>query len=96
VTIGSSPTRVVATTTQKRIELQDLAKDDQPDVTDLLAALRELSPSQRAAAYLFYVEDLPVREVARLMDTSVAAVKVHLHRGRGRLRELLGTEVRDA
>jgi len=26
------------------------------------------------------------------MGTSVAAVKVHLHRGRKRLRELLGTE----
>ncbi len=51
----------------------------------------KLPPSQRAAIYLHYQVDLPVREVARLMGTSVATVKVHLHRGRKRLRGLLGT-----
>lgn len=39
-----------------------------------------------------YEADLPVREVASLMGTSSAAVKVHLHRGRNRLRQILGTE----
>jgi len=42
--------------------------------------------------YLHYQADLPVREVAQAMGTSVAAVKVHLHRGRTRLRTMLGTE----
>lgn len=65
---------------------------DDPVTGDLLPALRTLSPSQRAAVFLHYQADLPVREVARLMGTSTAAVKVHLHRGRNRLRELLGTE----
>ncbi|MGZ4132352.1 MAG: RNA polymerase sigma factor [Actinomycetota bacterium] len=59
---------------------------------DLLRALRVLSPSQRAAVYLHYRADLPVREVAHLMGTSTAAVKVHLMRGRRRLAELLGEE----
>ncbi len=59
---------------------------------DLLRAMRQLSPSQRAAVYLHYQADLPVREVAQAMGTSVAAVKVHLHRGRTRLRTMLGTE----
>lgn len=58
----------------------------------LLAALRRLSPAQRAAVVLHYEADLPVRDVARQMGTSVAAVKVHLFRGRHRLRELLGAE----
>ena len=82
--------------TRSLVELRDQAQGEPADITYLLEALRELSPNQRAAVYLFYEADLPVREVARLMGTSVAAVKVHLHRGRGRLRELLGTEVRDA
>jgi DNA-directed RNA polymerase specialized sigma24 family protein len=34
--------------------------------------------------FLHYQADLPVQEVARLMGTSSAAVKVHLHRGRTR------------
>ncbi len=58
----------------------------------LVPALQQLSPAQRAAVVLHYEADLPLREVARRMGTSVAAVKVHLFRGRRRLRELLGAE----
>jgi RNA polymerase sigma-70 factor, ECF subfamily len=65
---------------------------DAPASGDLFRAMRRLSPSQRAAVFLHYQADLPVREVARLMGTSSAAVKVHLHRGRNRLREILGPE----
>lgn len=56
---------------------------------DLLRALQRLSPAQRAAVYLHYQADLPVKEVARLTGTSSASVKVHLSRGRKRLAELL-------
>lgn len=73
-------------------ELDDGEVWDEPDTGELMGAMRQLSPSQRAAVYLHYTADLPVREVARLMDTSSAAVKVHLHRGRKRLRALLGEE----
>lgn len=65
---------------------------DESGTADLIRAMQRLSPSQRAAVFLHYQADLPVREVARLMGTSAAAVKVHLHRGRNHLRELLGTE----
>ena len=58
----------------------------------LVPALRELSTAQRAAVVLHYEADLPVREVAERMGTSVAAVKVHLFRARRRLRELLTEE----
>ena len=66
-----------------------------PGLGDLIPVLRQLSPAQRAAVVLHYEADLPVREVARQMGTSVAAVKVHLFRGRRRLRELLGGEEPD-
>lgn len=68
------------------------ARYEDVGTADLMEALRRLSPSQRAAVYLHYQADLPVREVARLMATSSAAVKVHLHRGRNRLRHILGDE----
>lgn len=68
----------------------DEAFEDELPLVDLGPALRKLSPSQRAAAFLHYEADLPVREVARLMGTSVAAVRVHLMRGRRRLADLLG------
>jgi RNA polymerase sigma-70 factor, ECF subfamily len=60
--------------------------------SDLSRSLAKLSPRQRASIYLHYIADLPLKEVARLMGTSVAAVKVHLFRGRERLRALLGED----
>jgi RNA polymerase sigma-70 factor (ECF subfamily) len=67
---------------------------DHEALADLVAAMRRLSPSQRAAVYLHYQADLSVRDVATLMGTSPAAVKVHLMRGRRRLASLLGSEER--
>jgi RNA polymerase sigma-70 factor (ECF subfamily) len=66
--------------------------DDAAGLGALVHALRELSPNQRAAVVLRYEADLPVQEIARRMGTSAATVRVHLHRGRKRLRELLGAE----
>jgi RNA polymerase sigma-70 factor, ECF subfamily len=59
---------------------------------EVVRALGRLSPSQRAAVVLHHVADRPVREVAGTMGTSPAAVRVHLSRGRRRLRELLKEE----
>ena len=61
----------------------------------LVDALRQLSPNQRAAVVLRYEADLPVAEIARRMGVRGATVRVHLHRGRNRLRELLGAEETD-
>jgi RNA polymerase sigma factor (sigma-70 family) len=74
---------------------EDGVHHDDSATGDLWRAMRRLSPKSRAAIYLHYQADLPVREVARLMGSSVPAVKVQLHRGRARLRELLGEEESD-
>ena len=70
-------------------ELEDLAVDDPEPLVDLLAAMRSLSPAERAAVYLHYRADMPVRDIARILDTTSAAVRVRLMRGRRRLAELL-------
>jgi RNA polymerase sigma-70 factor, ECF subfamily len=57
--------------------------------TDLAEALAALSPGQRAAVVLHYYADLRVRDVAEVLGTSSAAVKVSLFRARRRLRSLL-------
>lgn len=68
-----------------------------PELNGLVEALRHLTPNQRAAIVLRHVLDLDVSEVARRMGTAAPTVRVHLHRGRKRLRELLGAEeVEDA
>jgi RNA polymerase sigma-70 factor (ECF subfamily) len=73
-------------------EVPDLPGKTDPDVSELFDALRALSPGQRAAVFLRYHADLPVSEVARLMGTSSAVVRVHLMRGRRRLADLLGDD----
>jgi RNA polymerase sigma factor (sigma-70 family) len=64
------------------------AWDDLPDL-DLARAITSLSPQQRAVVALFYLEDLPVDELAHLLDVSTSTVKQHLHRARARLATLL-------
>jgi RNA polymerase sigma-70 factor (ECF subfamily) len=60
--------------------------------TELADALRRLPPQQRAAIVLHYYADRPIREIADVLGVSTATVAVHLHRGRNRLRLLLGDD----
>jgi RNA polymerase sigma-70 factor (ECF subfamily) len=72
-------------------EMPDIAVDP-PEVIDVAAALRELTPNQRAVVVLRYVADLSTREVARTLGISTATVRVHVFRARARLRVLLVDE----
>jgi RNA polymerase sigma-70 factor (ECF subfamily) len=62
------------------------------ELTGVLEALRQLSPNQRAVVVLHHVLDLDVSEVAERMGVATSTVRVHLHRARSRLRELLATQ----
>jgi RNA polymerase sigma factor (sigma-70 family) len=62
------------------------------ETAELLAALPRLSPKQRAAIVLHHHAGYSLKEVADIIGSTPAAVGVHLHRGRKRLRELLGDE----
>ena len=64
-----------------------------PVDVDVLRAVRQLPGMQRAAVVLCYFEDLPSSEIAGILRCSEATVRVHLHRARKRLAELLGEEV---
>jgi RNA polymerase sigma-70 factor (ECF subfamily) len=65
---------------------------DPPELSELMRALRKLSPNQRAAIVLRFEEGFSVEEVGRRMGMAAPTVRVHIHRGRKRLRELLGTD----
>lgn len=67
-----------------------LGSGDVPHSTfELVAALSQLPVRQRAALALFYLEDRSVRDIARILGTSLSTVRVHLYRGRNRLGRLL-------
>jgi RNA polymerase sigma-70 factor (ECF subfamily) len=56
---------------------------------ELMQALSKLSPKQRAAAVLHFRDGYTMSEVAEIIGSTTAAVGVHLHRARRRLRQLL-------
>lgn len=59
---------------------------------ELLEALAKLPRSQRVSVVLHHAAGYRVAEIAEILGTSSASVKVHLLRGRRRLAELLGDE----
>lgn len=66
--------------------------DSVATTVDVWRALSTLTPRQRTAVVLRFFEDLPVAEVARLMDCGEQSVKTHTARGLANLRALLGAQ----
>ena len=60
--------------------------DRMTDLMLLERILEELSPESRAVVTLYYLRDLPVDEVAKILDMPAGTVKTHLHRSRATLR----------
>jgi RNA polymerase sigma-70 factor, ECF subfamily len=56
------------------------------DADGVMAMLAGLPRQQRICLALFYVDGLPVAEIATALDLSEGAVKFHLHQGREKLR----------
>ena len=74
-------------------ELEQLAgTTEMPQPSGLWEAVLRLPQDQRAAVTLYYYEDLPVAEVARVLGVSQGTVKSRLGRARQRLKELLREE----
>jgi RNA polymerase sigma factor (sigma-70 family) len=59
---------------------------------ELLRALVSLSPNQRAATILHFYAGYSTKEVAEILGSSVATVRVHVSQGRKRLRAMLENE----
>jgi RNA polymerase sigma-70 factor (ECF subfamily) len=71
-------------------ERREPAEQPQALDPDLLAALHGLSPHQRAAVSLYYLEDMSTPAIADLLGCSESTARVHLHRGRQALAHQLG------
>jgi DNA-directed RNA polymerase specialized sigma24 family protein len=78
---------------KRRSEVDQLLDDGAVPVGEPAWALRQclgrLSESQRAALLFHHYAGYPTREVAEIIGSTPAAVRVHLHRGRRRMRTLL-------
>jgi len=76
-----------------RMRPQPVAPPDAVVSAEVLAAVRALSPKERAVVVLFYFEDRPVAEIAEILDCSESAAAMRLKRARERLAVTLSEEV---
>jgi RNA polymerase sigma-70 factor (ECF subfamily) len=74
---------------QYRFEVVESPVDPVEPAWELRRALLQCSQNQRAALVLHYYAGYRSAEIARMIGSTPAAVRVHLMRGRRRLRELL-------
>lgn len=78
-----------------RPQVSELHPESLPPVFDgsehpLIESLRALPHRQRTAALLYYLADMPVHEIAQVMDVADGTVKALLSQARDNLRESLG------
>lgn len=66
--------------------------ESRQDARRLLAALGTLAPAERNALALSAIAGIPLADVAAIEGTSVAAIKVRVHRARRRLQALLAAD----
>lgn len=95
INLALSSRRHIALEAKARIAWLERAQRAAPhDSLDagLLDALRALSPQQRAAVSLHYLEDRPTPEIAELLGCAESTARVHLHRGSQALARTLGAK----
>ena len=70
------------------ITVTETAAPEISEVGDLLASLPK---QQRAAATMFYLDQMSVAEIAEVLEISEGAVKFHLHQARQKMRANIET-----
>ncbi len=80
---------------RRRVSLEELPEEpvfDRPEQGELYREVMALPEKYRTVLYLFYYEELTVREIGEILGLGTSAVTTRLHRARARLKEHL-TEV---
>lgn len=88
--------------TAKALEIPDSSLNPEANYSQrewgrvLSSAMNELAPGIRKAIQLRFVDELSIRETARIMGLSIPAVKARVFRGLQKLRETLKRHVESA
>jgi len=75
-------------TTAINVEIMSGIADNMPNKDfgmDFAKALTILKEDERTAMLLFYMEDLTIDKISKIMDCPAGTVKSHLHRGKEKL-----------
>mgnify|MGYP003367417717 CR=1 FL=1 len=77
---------------------QNLELDDTIKIVDhkfdkaIEEAMKELNANQRLVIYLFYYEQIPIKNIARIMKSNENTVKSHLLRAKSKMKTYLEKE----
>lgn len=83
-------------------EIQEVASSAPTPEEDTIARYRQevvrrcvdkLSPKERVAVLMFYLEERPLEEIAKVLGCGLAGAKSRVHRSRHRLREMVMAEL---
>ena len=80
---------------RRRVSLEELPEEpvfDRPEQGELYREVMRLPEKYRTVLYLFYYEELTVKEIGEALGLRTSAVTTRLHRARAKLKERL-TEV---
>lgn len=72
------------------------ASDDRDTSLDVQRVLAELSENDRLILTLYYLNDMPVKEIAGMLSISEGAAKMRLSHGRKKFREAYGDREQEA
>lgn len=81
---------------KKEIPIDNMIEQDVDSVEqgaeslDLLEAMNQLNEKYKDVIILFYFQDFPISEVAKVMNIPENTVKTYLSRGKQQLKKLLG------
>ena len=76
-------------------EVPEIPVFDRPEQEALYREVMALPEKYRTVLYLFYYEELSVREIGSLLGLTVSAVTTRLSRAKQRLKERLGEDWQD-
>lgn len=74
---------------KKTVPLTEDIVFEVPEQEDLYNTVAKLPKKYRTVIHLFYYEDLPIKEIAKILKTKESTVKSQLRRGREMLRCML-------
>lgn len=72
-------------------EQRDYPMDNIEEKIELREAVNKLKHSFRIVVVLYYFEDLPVKQIAEILDTSEGVIKSRLHQARACLNQMLNS-----
>lgn len=73
-------------------EYKELYTFDEDFSYDLFNAVMSLPKDERIAIHLFYYEDMPIKEISKILKIKENAVKARLYRARQNIKKILGDD----